>query len=486
MIELPRHPRYNNLDRGGSFKFGRERLFEVLRTFELWDETIALCQSPYLEPTDRDAEQVKRIRRLGEAYARKGAIERCRTELVALQERLKSEEAARDRAVAEAETKAKEKAVDQKKLDEAIAAAETQAREEGKDDAGIQQAKADARQKSTEEQLKAKESEIAKARDEARKPFASKIGALEKGAQEFEGHLAIAAGDFKKGLELLNKAGDTDPAYVALLRFQAGEVDAALEAAKKHVNGHKNEVQPLAAQIDLLWRAGKKEEAKLAFDALRQVSTSLHRASPVLERLDPIAQELGFPTDWTIKQPAADDVGQRPLLDSLGPFRWKPYAAPQWTLNDGNGQPISSKEFRGRPVVLVFYLGYGCLHCAEQLQKFAPLKDQFTQAGLTVLAISTDNQAGLKMAIGNYEEGKFPLTLLSNDKLDVFQQFRCYDDFEKKPLHGTFLIDGLGRVRWQDISYEPFTDPEFLLNEAKRLLGQDATSAYSTSTETGE
>jgi hypothetical protein len=47
-----------------------------------------------------------------------------------------------------------------------------------------------------------------------------------------------------------------------------------------------------------------------------------------------------------------------------------------------------------------------------------------------------------------------------------------YDDFENQPLHGTFLIDGEGNVRWQDISYEPFMDHQFLLKEAQRLLAK--------------
>ena len=37
-------------------------------------------------------------------------------------------------------------------------------------------------------------------------------------------------------------------------------------------------------------------------------------------------------------------------------------------------------------------------------------------------------------------------------------------------LHGTFLVDGAGRVRWQNISYQPFKDAGWLLGEAKRLL----------------
>ena len=50
----------------GSANFGRMRLFEVLTRFELWDELIALCDTPYLEPTDNDDEQVKRLRHLGD------------------------------------------------------------------------------------------------------------------------------------------------------------------------------------------------------------------------------------------------------------------------------------------------------------------------------------------------------------------------------------------------------------------------------------
>ena len=54
--------------------------------------------------------------------------------------------------------------------------------------------------------------------------------------------------------------------------------------------------------------------------------------------------------------------------------------------------------------------------------------------------------------------------------MDVFKRYRAYDDFENMPLHGTFLVDGDGLVRWQDISFEPFAQIDFLLNESQRLL----------------
>ena len=64
----------------------------------------------------------------------------------------------------------------------------------------------------------------------------------------------------------------------------------------------------------------------------------------------------------------------------------------------------------------------------------------------------------------------FPFTVVSDESLNHFKAYRAFDDFEEEALHGTFLIDGEGQVRWQDISFEPFMQPEFLLEETQRLL----------------
>ena len=473
MIELPRHPKYNTLDRNGSNKYGRMRLFQALTTYELWDELIALCASPYLEPTDNQEEQVKRLRQLGVAFIRKGDLEQGRLQLTQLNERLQKEKDARDKAGAEAESKAKESAVDKTKLAEVTAAAEKKAKDESKDEAGTQQAKTEAEQKYRDEQLKAKEKDFAKARDNARKPFDSKVRALEKGIKELEGHLAVAASDFKKGFQLLKEAGDANGGYLALVQLQAGETDAAIKAIQKAVEGHKNEVQPLAMQVQVYWQAGKKDEAKKTFEALREISGSLDLEMPVFTRLAAIAKEIGYPDDWRVHKSPATDVGYRRSLDQLGPFRWQPSPAIDWALKDAKGTSHSLKEFQGRSTVVIFYLGYSCLHCAEQLQKFVPLQEQFDKAGISLVAISTDDQVGLDTAIGNFERGKFPIPLLSNSELDVFKAYRCYDDFEQQPLHGTFLLDRQARIRWQDISFQPFMDPAFILREAERLFAQD-------------
>ena len=75
MIELPRHPKYNTLTKRGSTNYGRQRLFETLTRYELWDEMISLCQTSYLEPTDNESQQVNPWRRFPVSSRRRGGWE---------------------------------------------------------------------------------------------------------------------------------------------------------------------------------------------------------------------------------------------------------------------------------------------------------------------------------------------------------------------------------------------------------------------------
>ena len=61
------------------------------------------------------------------------------------------------------------------------------------------------------------------------------------------------------------------------------------------------------------------------------------------------------------------------------------------------------------------------------------------------------------------------MPILADPKLDLFKRYRAYDDFESQPLHGTFLIDAQGNVRFQRISADPFLDVEFIKAEAARV-----------------
>ena len=297
---------------------------------------------------------------------------------------------------------------------------------------------------------------------------------------ELQGHQHVQKKEYDKGLELLKKAGSVEVEILTQIKLRAGKTDEAITDAQKHADSKKNEVRPLASLIETLWTAGKRDDARKAFEKLRNVGRYADLHVPALARLEPIALELGFASDWRMSDVVVkDDIGKRPNLDDLGPFRWQPSPAEDWQLVDATGKQRSLADYRGKPVVVIFYLGYGCLHCAEQLAAFAPRMDDFADQGLNVIAISTDDQIDLEKSHKTYEEeGKaFPFPLVSNAKLDVFKKYRVFDDFEQQPLHGTFLIDGDGLVRWHDISYEPFNDPDFVLRESRRLLRQSSSLA---------
>ena len=449
MLELPRHPKYNTTVKHGSSYYGRLRLFEELNRYELWDELITLSDNGYLEPTEIPLEQFKRLRYLAVAKARRGDVEGAKVHLAVLEERQKEESRK------------------QGELD----AAKVKREDEDK-------AKAEAAKPAP---LIAPAPPLPEPAPAEKVPTNDLIVALNKAISEIQGHLAVTAKDFPGALVKLREAGDVDPLYIARIQFLAGEKDAALKAGRDAVNSRKNQTQPLANLVDLLVLAGEPKETKETFDKLRAISTHIDvKASPVFSRLTPFAMQQGLPEDWRDIKPPEKDVGERPALDTLGPFRWQPQAAPEWIAENATGEKIGLAQLRGKPLVLIFFLGHGCLHCSEQLQAFAPKTDDFSRQGITLVGISTDGREGLEKSLKSYGDKPFPFALLSNTALDAFKANRAYDDFENRPLHATLLIDAQGLVRWQDISHEPFRDVDFLLQESKRLLPMTVTSPGAT------
>jgi peroxiredoxin len=426
MISLPRHPKWNTVDDGGSSAyFGRVRLLDVLQQFEMWGEVDRLLDSGAVIDNGVDAERVKLTQLRATAAFETGRPERGAELLTSLMEEKAKVEAEK----ADADAKAREKAMmEGKKPDEVEKA--------GKDAAG----KLDGRTRS-----------------------------LDSAIDDLKGRLHLAHRAYGDALAAFEKTGRADKGFLARLQSLAGNSDKAIETAKRYVADNSKETIPLARQVDVLWMAGKKDEAKMAFEELRQISETVCLDAPVFSRLAPIAKELGYPDDWRQPLAARSDLGERPPLDSLGPAHWSPSPAPTWSLVDHANRTHSLSDYQGRSVLVLFYLGHGCLHCVEQLQKFAPVNSEFEQAGVEIIAIGSDDPAELQLACKNFGS-EFPFPLVSNHSLDVFKAYRCFDDFEDKPLHGAFLIDAQGLVRWQDIGFEPYTDTKFLLEEAKRLL----------------
>ena len=190
-----------------------------------------------------------------------------------------------------------------------------------------------------------------------------------------------------------------------------------------------------------------------------------------LKRRDqqPAATELLDKLKQQFPDMDADLVGGPPA--ALPSTRWQPPALPPFQLPDRFGNVLSMERFRGRQVVLVFYLGAGCPHCIEQLKTFAPLREKYEQAGLTVIAVSTDSVDGLQKTFQVAGAGDaIPFQLVSDEKQSTFAEFGAMDSRNNEPLHGTYLISPQGRILWHNIRREPFMATRSLLDEARRVF----------------
>lgn len=410
MVELPRHPAYNTLNNGRSATSGRMRLIQTLQDYELWDDALTLSRTGYVEPGDTADSQVERLRLMAVAACSKGDMQTEREVSAGLEAMKQTRKFTTD---------AGEKALADKDV--------------------------------------------------------TNIDAV---LTEIRCYDALGAGDKPLAVKLLTELGDKLPRERASqLWLRAGSAEKAVEVAKSALNGRSGQIEPQGNLVDVLYRAGKQDEAKQQFEKLRAMSGYIESedmsAAPLFKRLSVAAAGLGLPIDWRLPAPVLKDIGPRPPLDLLGPFRWHPVASPNWSLVDSAGKRFSLADYtrKGRPVLVVLYLGSTCPACVEQLNALAPMAKEFDAAGISLVAIGVDPRKNLAQTLAQCKlpEG-FPFPVLSDREMKVFKAYRAYDDFEKMPLHGMFLVDGKGLIRWQDVSFKPFMETKFVLTEAQRLL----------------
>ena len=428
MIELPRHPKYNlPAKRGSSAFYGRRRLMETLVRYELWEEILRLADTVYLEPSQGETDQIQRQTALALAAYHKGDVGGIRAAKKPLESLL------------------------QKKRQERFADAE-QAEEAGKE-----------KKKSARD--------VAQDMAEAMLKHSGSIGNAQSAIAELDTLIAILENRPQSAKEHLAKTKRIPKERLAKLHLRLGDTDKAVDLIRQAKDSAPRQAQILAAAVEVFHAADKREEAALAFKELRDVSASLDPDAPIFQRITALASELGVEQNWRQSGQASADAGKRPKLANLGPFRWSPWRAPSWNLQTARNGRRQLSDYRDKPLLLLFYLGYGCAHCVEQLDEIKPRVREFADQSIAVVAVSMESLPELRDSLDKSELlGDIPFPILSNADLSVFKEYRAFDDFENTPLHGAFLIDGNGFVLWQDISYEPFTDMDFLIKESRRLL----------------
>ena len=123
--------------------------------------------------------------------------------------------------------------------------------------------------------------------------------------------------------------------------------------------------------------------------------------------------------------------------------------APDFTLPDQNGNPVSLSDYLGKRVILYFYPKDMTSGCTKQACSFAELYPQIREKGAVVLGVSKDSVASHKKFEGKYG---LPFVLLSDTEKEVLQ---AYDVWKEKKNYGkvsmgvvrsTYLIDENGMI----------------------------------------
>lgn len=438
LIEIPRHPNYNTLDKSStSASYGRTRLLDTLLKWELWDEVLTLANGPYLPTVIQASHEASRLRTLGIAYYHKNQLKELAVTLASLEALEKKE-------------KKKPKTPEPKPSSDS--------------------AKKDAK----EEIRKAEPVKTAAKATDAKPKSEPKNDPIREAIRELQVLKAILGGEKTAAVKALTETKDIPKERLASYHLK-------LDDKKRAEEFTKNFNQDLAGQAlktEILLACGKDAEAKKAFEATQKAAFAMDRDLPLSRRMDALASKFNLKVDWRAAAPVRTDSGIRPPLQDLGPMHWHPPTGRPWSAVNAEGKTISNKDFQGKNVLLCLYLGHQCGHCMEQLNAIADVADQLKSAGIEVAAISLEKPEELSKANEkSKKKGGFPFPLLSDSSLSVFKTYRAIDDFEKTPLHSLVLIDSSNHIRWIDIGYDPFTQTSFLLEECKRLLKLPATAA---------
>ncbi|MEP4078338.1 peroxiredoxin family protein [Haloferula sp.] len=252
----------------------------------------------------------------------------------------------------------------------------------------------------------------------------------------------------------------------------AGKNEEAAELLESLPEGRRRAFLPRALEILHHLQAGKTKEAMFGFDnAFRAAAGSSD--SPVCDEkgFAELAKLRRLTGDWKLPATPASHRLEASVAAVTKAYREDFPVAPAFELPDDEGTLTDLEKYKGKPVLVTFFLGAGCPKCVLQLHTFLPLGADFLKAGIPMLAVSTDPVDVIKFTLPEGPEPS-PFKVLSDSRLEAFRKYHVVNEFEQRPLHGTFLLDATGKVRWWTTGNQPFMNPKWLLDECKRVLSE--------------
>lgn len=144
--------------------------------------------------------------------------------------------------------------------------------------------------------------------------------------------------------------------------------------------------------------------------------------------------------------------------------------APDFTLNDKDGNHVSLSDFKGKKVVLYFYPKDNTPGCTRQACAFATSYNEFRDNNIQVIGISKDSITSHKKFA---EKHDLPFILLSDPELSAI---KAYDVWAEKKMCGkvsfgvvrsTYIIDENGYIEKVMPKVKPDTNAAEILKYLK-------------------
>ena len=118
--------------------------------------------------------------------------------------------------------------------------------------------------------------------------------------------------------------------------------------------------------------------------------------------------------------------------------------APDFTVSDADGNPVSLSDFKGQKVVLYFYPKDDTPGCTKEACGFRDAQDDYMEANAVVIGVSPDSEKSHQRFRDKYD---LPFLLLADPER---QAIEAYDVWKEKNMYGkkymgversTFIID---------------------------------------------
>lgn len=125
--------------------------------------------------------------------------------------------------------------------------------------------------------------------------------------------------------------------------------------------------------------------------------------------------------------------------------------APDFALLSATGDKVSLRDYRGQPVVLVFYPADFSPVCGDQLVLYNQVLPLFEEHNAQILAISVDG-IWCHRAFSEQRNLRFPLLADFEPKGAIARVYGVYDTKAGASRRALFVIDAQGTIRWGHVS----------------------------------